>query len=73
LEKTGNSGSHKVLTCPVFPAKLDTKKPATIEEAGEVLHTEKVEPAVSDTPLKGPVFTRVFEEFLLLYPRLHPY
>lgn len=32
-----------------------------------------VEPAVSDTPLKGPVFTRVFEEFLLLYPRLHPY
>lgn len=24
-------------------------------------------------PLKGPVFTRVFEEFLLLYPRLHPY
>ena len=45
MEKTGNSGSHKVLTCPVFPAKLDTKKPATIEEAGEVLHTEKVEPA----------------------------
>jgi hypothetical protein len=32
-----------------------------------------VEPGVSDTPLKGPVFTRVFEEFLLLYPRLHPY
>lgn len=37
------------------------------------LEVLKVEPAVSDTPLKGPVFTRVFEEFLLLYPRLHPY
>ena len=37
------------------------------------LEAYKVEPAVSDTPLKGPVFTRVFEEFLLLYPRLHPY
>jgi hypothetical protein len=46
---------------------------ATIEEAGEVLHIIQVEPGVSDTPLKGPVFTRVFEEFLLLYPRLHPY
>ena len=32
-----------------------------------------MEPAVSDTPLKGPVFTRVFEEFLLLHPRFHPY
>ena len=49
------------------------KKPGTTWEPGEVLHTENVEPAVSDTPLKGPVFTRVFEEFLLLYPRLHPY
>jgi hypothetical protein len=36
-------------------------------------NSHKVEPGVSDTPLKGPVFTRVFEEFLLLYPRLHPY
>ncbi len=28
-----------------FGANIDTKKPATIEEAGEVLHTENVEPA----------------------------
>ena len=34
-----------MLTWPVFAANLDTKKPATIEEAGEVLHTENVEPA----------------------------
>jgi len=34
-----------VLTCPVFPANLGTKKPATIEEAGEVLHIIQVEPA----------------------------
>jgi len=33
-----------VLTCPVFPANLGTKKPATIEEAGEVLHIIQVEP-----------------------------
>jgi hypothetical protein len=45
LENTGNSGSHKMLRTPGFGANLDTKKPATIEEAGEVLHTEKVEPA----------------------------
>ena len=34
-----------MLTCPVFPANLGTKKPATIEEAGEVLHIIQVEPA----------------------------
>ena len=28
-----------------FGANIDTKKPATIEEAGEFLHTENVEPA----------------------------
>ena len=33
-----------MLTWPVFPANLGMKKPASIEEAGEVLHTEKVEP-----------------------------
>ena len=37
------------------------------------LHTENVEPPVFDTPLKAPVFTRFFEEPLLLHPRLHPY
>ena len=33
----------------------------------------QVEPPVFDTPLKAPVFTRFFEEPLLLYPRLHRY
>ena len=41
-----------MLTCPVFPANLGTKKPATIEEAGEVLHTEKVEPGGVEPPSK---------------------
>jgi len=33
-----------MLRTPGFGANLDTKKPATIEEAGEVLHTKNVEP-----------------------------
>ena len=33
-----------MLRTPGFVANLDKKKPATIEEAGQVLHTEKVEP-----------------------------
>jgi len=35
-----------------FGANIDTKKPATIEEAGEVLHTEKVEPGGVEPPSK---------------------
>ena len=41
-----------MLTRPVFAANLDTKKPATIEEAGEVLHTENVEPGGVEPPSK---------------------
>ena len=41
-----------MLTCLVFPAKLDTKKPATIEEAGEVLYTKNVEPGGVEPPSK---------------------
>lgn len=41
-----------MLTWPVFPAKLGTKKPATIEEAGEVLHIILVEPGGVEPPSK---------------------
>ena len=45
LEKAGDSGGHKMLTWPVFPAKLDTKKPANTGDAGHFIHKVKVEPA----------------------------
>ena len=55
-----------MLTCPVFPANLGTKKPATIEEAGEVLHIIQVEPAGVEPPSKQA--TRA--AFSMLSPRL---
>ena len=51
-----------MLTCPVFPAKLGTKKPATIEEAGEVLHIIQVEPAEVYTPPLTPNDSKSFRE-----------
>ena len=49
-----------MLTCPVFPANLGTKKPATIEEAGEVLHIIQVEPPEVYTPPLTPNDSRPF-------------
>jgi hypothetical protein len=50
-----------MLTCLVFPAKLYTKKPATIEEAGEVLYTENVEPGEVVPPLSTSMNARLSE------------